>query len=146
MSKGIYLALRKTAASNATIWQRIFAAVTRWRLCSNYCHAGIVVEQSMYHMTYKDGLHVSGFDKAKWDLYELPNYDVNHLHTLYNRYTTAKYDCFSLLGFILPWRVTDSSRLYCFEWCALVAGLPAKVKQHITPEDLLVDILRKVDK
>lgn len=41
------LALRRTAAENATWVQRQFAALTRWRLCSVYCHAGIVIGERM---------------------------------------------------------------------------------------------------
>ena len=33
------LALRRTAAENATWAQRQFTALTRWRLCSVYRHA-----------------------------------------------------------------------------------------------------------
>lgn len=137
----IYLALRKTAASNATRWQRIFAALTRWRLCSNYCHGGIVINSKMHHMTYKDGLHVSDFDKTKWDVYELPDYYSNRLYDLFSQYKQVKYDWFSLLGFVLPWRITDSRRMYCFEWCARVMGMP--VRQRITPEDLLIAVLHQ---
>lgn len=135
---GIYLALRKTAASNATIWQRIFAALTRWRLCSNYCHGGIVCDGQMYHMTYANGLHISDFDQVKWDLYELPDCYSRRLYDLFSQYKQVKYDWFSLLGFVLPWRITDSRRMYCFEWCARVMGLP--INKRITPEDLLTEV------
>ena len=40
-----------------------------------------------------------------------------------------------LLAFVLPWRVSDRKRLYCFEWCALAMGL--QVAGRITPELLL---------
>lgn len=141
MSTRIYLALRKTAASNATCWQRIFAALTRWRLCSNYCHGGIAINSKMHHMTYKDGLHVSGFDTDKWDLYPLSDQNSNRLYDLFIQYKQVKYDGFSLLGFVLPWRITDSKRMYCFEWCGRVLGLP--INKRITPEDLLIAVLQQ---
>ncbi len=52
------LALRRTAAENATWVQRQFAALTRWRLCSVYCHAGIVIGERMYQVNAAFGCTV----------------------------------------------------------------------------------------
>ena len=53
----------------------------------------------------------------------------------------TRYDWFSLLAFVLPWRVRDKSRMYCYEWCWL-----AMTGEHpscrVTPEMLLVEALK----
>ena len=41
---------------------------------------------------------------------------------------------------LLPWRVSDRKRLYCFEWCALAMGLP--MAGRITPELLLCAVMK----
>lgn len=53
------LALRRTAAEDATWWQRLFAWATRVRLVSDYCHGGIVINGMMYQVNAARGLHVS---------------------------------------------------------------------------------------
>ena len=45
----MYLALKRTPASDATRAQREFAALTKWRLCSQYSHGGIVLDGWLYH-------------------------------------------------------------------------------------------------
>lgn len=62
------LALRRTAAENATWWQRLFAWATRVRLVSDYCHGGIVIDSMLYQVNAARGLHISAYDPAKWDV------------------------------------------------------------------------------
>ena len=133
------LALRRTAADSATWWQRIFAWATRVRLVSDYCHGGIVIDGLLYQVNAASGLHVTGYDPEKWDLYDAPGNDDDAL-LLYRPWQHARYDYIGLLAFVTPWRFDRADRLYCFEWCALCLGL--SVECRITPERLLAAALK----
>lgn len=132
------LALRRTAAEDATWWQRLFAWATRVRLVSDYCHGGIVINGMMYQVNAARGLHVSTYDPAKWDVYDVLGSDETAL-LLFDLWQHARYDYIGLLAFVTPWRLGQSGRLYCFEWCALCLGIP--ITDRITPERLLAAAL-----
>lgn len=128
------LALRRTDAK--TFFGKLFNQLTRLRLHTEYPHGGIVIGDRLYHMTYADGLHWTDFDPDGWDLFDVAQDDL-HALSLFSARKGAKYDALSLLAFLLPWRVRDSRRLYCFEWCWLaLTGINPSTR--ITPEKLLV--------
>ena len=134
---GLYLALRRDAASNATWWQRALCALVRWRLVSQWCHGGVVCDGVLHHVTTQDGLtQTEDWTPNRWDLIELPGSARDVLQTALQAHAGAKYDWFSLLAFILPGRWSDSKRLYCFELPALVLGI--STRQRVTPERLLL--------
>lgn len=136
MRGGIYLALRQTAASSATRLQRTVCAGVRWRLVSDYCHGGIISDGVLYHSTIQRGLHsTTDFEPEKWDLILLPAHLKPRFMAVYERFEGAKYDWFSQFAFVIPARFSDSTRLYCFEFCAEVLGLDTRYR--ITPEDCL---------
>lgn len=129
------LALRRTAAENATWAQRQFAALTRWRLCSVYCHGGIVIGDRMYQANAKYGLHDCDFTPERWDLFDLGDERDAAALALFSELEGDKYDYLGVLGFGLPVR-GDADRLYCFEWCALAMGV--EPQRWMTPEKLLL--------
>ena len=131
------LALRRTAAENATWAQRQFAALTRWRLCSVYCHAGIVIGERMYQVNAAHGLHESDYTPERGDLFDVGGDDAAALE-LFDALAGARYDYLGVLGFGLPVR-GDADRLYCFEWCALAMGV--EHQRWMTPERLLLAAL-----
>lgn len=53
---GIYIAFRRTAPVGAAWWQRALCALVRWRLVSQWCHAGVVCDGVLHHVTVTDGL------------------------------------------------------------------------------------------
>lgn len=131
---GVYLALRKTDAPG--FMPRLFSRLTRGRLLTKYPHAGIVVHKDLYHITASRGMHmVYGFNSDGWDLFHV-DVDATAVVKRYALNIKAKYDWVSLLAFVLPWRVSVRSWLYCYEWCylAITGELPGK---RVTPEDLL---------
>lgn len=129
----VYLALRTSAPDG--ILQRIFYAITKWRLHTKYPHGGIVCNDDLYHCNLSNGLHKVKFDSDGWQLYSI-SVTEEEVEQLYEKYKYAKYDWFSLLGFLLPWRVTKIGWLYCFEWCYIVmTGEDAMGR--VTPEMLL---------
>ena len=137
----MHLALKRTPASDATRAQREFAALTKWRLCSQYSHGGIVLDGWLYHSTLQHGgLDRERFDMAAasagWDFVDLgPERDAA-MQLLFRLYRGTPYDLFGLLAFVLPGHYDDPQSLYCFEWCALAMGVP--LQQRMTPELLLL--------
>jgi hypothetical protein len=135
----VQLALRKT--DGKTLLPRLFNLATRWRLHTKYPHAGIVIDGTLYHTTLTEGLHAVPFDPEGWDVFEFGRSDA-YARAAFNARLGAEYDAISLLAFLLPWRVRDSRRLYCYEWCwlAMTAENPGV---RITPEMLLVLVNKK---
>lgn len=131
---GVYIALRKTDAPGLV--PGLFSKLTRGRLITKYPHAGVIVDGSLLHITARDGMHAtSDYRLADWDLFRV---DVPASLVL-KRFADCigcRYDWLSLLGFVLPWRVSVRDWLYCYEWVFLaVSGeLPGR---RVTPEDLL---------
>lgn len=128
-----YLALRKTLPPG--LLQVLFAKLTMVRLVTRYPHAGIVMGGTLYHTTFAHGVHSIPFDNAGWDLFKI---DIPQ-ELLLDRFKSvkgARYDWFSLLAFVLPFRVSMGKWLYCYElaYLMMTGDIPT---QRITPEDLL---------
>lgn len=139
---GLYLALRRDAASNATWWQRALCALVRWRLASDYCHAGVVCDGVLHHVTTHDGLtQTQDWTPARWDLVRLPDSLWPVFMGTLTWHAGARYDWFSLLAFVLPGRYSDRKRLYCMELPAIVLGV--STSERVTPERLLLASIRK---
>ena len=133
---GIYIAFRRTAPVGAPWWQRALCALVRWRLVSQWCHAGVVCDGVLHHVTVTDGLtSTDDWTPARWELFALPDSSRDVLQTALQAHAGAKYDWFSLLAFLLPGRWSDRRRLYCFELPALVLGI--STRQRVTPERIL---------
>ena len=133
---GIYVAFRRTAAVGAPWWQRALCALVRWRLVSQWCHAGIVCDGVLHHVTVTDGLtSTDDWTPSRWELFALPDSSRDVLQTALQAHAGAKYDWFSLIAFLLPGRWSDHRKLYCFELPALVLGI--STRQRVTPERIL---------
>ena len=133
---GIYVAFRRTAPVGAPWWQRALCALVRWRLVSQWCHAGVVCDGVLHHVTTQDGLtKTEDWTPRRWDLVRLPESRRADLAYALREYKGAQYDWFSLLAFALPGRWSDGKRLYCFELPAIVLGMDTR--QRVTPELLL---------
>ena len=138
---GIYIAFRRTAAVGAPWWQRALCALVRWRLVSQWCHAGVVCDGVMHHVTVTDGLtSTDDWTPARWELFAMPDSSRDVLQSALQAHAGAKYDWFSLIAFLLPGRWSDGKRLYCFELPALVLGI--STRQRVTPERILTAITK----
>lgn len=135
------LALRSTSANDANRIERAFAALTRWRLASQWCHAGIVVGDQLYHANARHGLHASSYTPARWWLLDLGHEHDQHALRLFRELQGAGYDYLGALGFGLPCIEGAPDRLYCFEWCALAMDIAPH--RWMTPERLLAAIATK---
>lgn len=135
------LALKKSPASDAGLWDRLVAWAIKARLVSAYCHGGIVIDGDLYHAQLAKGLHcvkAGDWSPEKWDLFEMPGNDERVLEQ-FRSFKGAPYDWISLMSFIgVP--AQDRDRLYCFEWCwlAITADQPT---DRVTPERLLIEVL-----
>lgn len=130
----MHLALKH--GTEGSFFQRLFYLLTRARLVTSYAHAGIVVDGFLFHTNLGNGLHREVFDRVGlWTLFEIP--DNADMRALFAQHAGTPYDWFSLLAFVLPWRVRDRQRLYCYEWCwmAMTGESPGF---RVTPEMLLV--------
>lgn len=116
----------------------LFSLATRARLVTQWPHAGIVLNGTLLHATLAGGLHASAFTGGSgWDLIDLPEQIAPQAQGLFDKHKGAQYDAISLLAFLLPWRVSDSTRMYCYEWCwfAMSGQNPS---WRVTPEQLLL--------
>lgn len=133
----MYLALK--TKSDSGLFQRLFYWLTKWRLLTEYPHAGIVQDGLLFHSNLENGLHAVQFDPHGWVLLPVP--DLHNARDLFEFHRGTDYDWFSLLGFVLPWQVRDGDRMYCYEWCWL--AMTGKVHPgRVTPEMLLALVHR----
>ena len=71
---GIYVAFRRAAPVGAAWWQRAICALVRWRLVSQWCHAGVVCDGVLHHVTATDGLtRTDDWTPSRWELFALPD-------------------------------------------------------------------------
>lgn len=130
-----YLALRKSAPQG--VIKKLITYLIKWRLHTKYPHAGIVEDGILYEMT-THGLVSSKSLLGDWDLF--PVVCQQSAKATYDKLLGIEYDYFSEIGFVLPIKVRDSKRIYCYEFCyQVITGNQANDK--ITPEILLA--LRK---
>lgn len=130
----MHLALQHTQ-TNPSLFSRIFSLLVKVRLVTNYPHGGIVEDGMLRQCNFAKGLHEVPFNPEGWHVFEVPDL-VPGGDQLFEALKGTPYDSFSLLAFLLPWRVRDSKRLYCFEWAWLrMTGQSPNFR--VTPEALL---------
>jgi hypothetical protein len=137
------LALRRTAEPGATAIQKLGCDIIKARLVSQFCHGGIVVDDSLLHATSSRGLHKlsrTQWSPDGWLLLDCGDGADQRVLDLFDRHQGMKYDWFSLLAFV-GFRASDIKRLYCFEWCwwAMTGHAPS---QRITPEMLILESMK----
>ena len=132
-----YLALRHTSPPG--VLQSLFARLTKARLVTQYPHAGIMIDGVLYEATFKHGVRSVKFDQTGWHLFTIDKVDKNDLLTRFKQVEGRPYDSFSLLGFVVPFRVTVAKWFYCYELCSFMldGNIPAK---RVTPETLLTKV------
>jgi len=129
------LALRKTPASNAPWNAKLASWAIKVRLVSQYSHGGLVIGDTLYHST-THGLHCEPYSPEHWELFDLGDSLDESTLAEFKRRDGTGYDWFSLLAFVLPGKISDKRRLYCFEWCWLgMTGISPTYR--VTPEMLL---------
>jgi hypothetical protein len=132
--------LRKEVEDGRGLMAKVGASIIRARIVSDYYHAGIVIGGRLIHSTAADGLHDVPYFPTGWVAYDLGTDRDAEVLALYEKLKGAGYDWFSLLAFVLPGRISDARRWYCFEWVlyCLTGVIPTT---RITPETLLTQII-----
>lgn len=122
----------------------LFALLIRWRLCTHYPHAGMVVGGQLFEATLARGVHQTTAPGFGWLLIPVDVPADVVLARLQAR-MGRPYDWLSLLAFVLPWRIRWSRADYCYEvcWYALTGEKP---RGTVTPEDLALLALQKNQK
>lgn len=128
----VYLAFKHVAPKG--FWRRAFHWLTAFRLVTRFPHGGIVQNGVLYHTDLTNGAHRVAFNDVGWDLFDT-GLEAD-MEEVFRPLAGTPYDSFGLLVFVLPWNVSDSSRMYCFElmW-RMVTGQNPKFK--VVPEMLL---------
>lgn len=134
----VFLALRKTPPSG--VFQRAFFYATKIRLLTAYPHAGVLVGDTLLETTLLSGPRKIKFVKDGWDLFRLPINSDTVMHR-FDKVQNARYDWISLIGFVLPWRVSKSNWFYCYE-LALYLMNGTVPNFRVTPEKLLSEVYR----
>lgn len=141
------LALRHTIPKDSNWVAKIADSITRFVLHTKWGHSGLVIGNTLYHATAKHGLIKEEFDPEGWDTFDLGPEGDSYLTDLFlyrQRTKQTKYDWFSLLAFtflgLFFKRITDSSRVYCHEWCYEVMTRRQPTTK-ITPEALLKEYI-----
>jgi len=132
-----YLALRHTSPPG--FFQGLFADLTKARLVTRYPHAGIVIDGVLYDATLKNGVKAQTFDSTGWDLFKIEKTDKETMISRFKQVEGRPYDWFSLLAFVVPFRVSVAQWFYCYELCSFMLDGNNPVKR-ITPETLLTKI------
>lgn len=138
----IYLALKKTAPKG--LFAKAFFYLTKARLVTKYPHAGVMIDGLVYEINFKNGAQILNFVKEEWDLFPV-NVNSDTVKDRFNNVCDAQYDWFSLIGFVLPWRVSKENWLYCYElaFYLLTGALP---QGRVVPETLLAEVCRGQEK
>lgn len=132
-----YLALRHTSPQG--LLQGWFAQLTKTRLVTKYPHSGIVIDGLLYQATLKNGVHSTKFDPAGWDLFKLDEAAKAEMLTRFTQVEGSRYDWFSLLAFVVPFRVAVAKWFYCYELCSFMLDGNTP-NQRVTPEILLTKV------
>ncbi len=133
----LHVALRKELGPSAAGTSKVFSKAVGARLVTHYSHGGLLLNNDLLHSTYKDGLHKAAIlMEDRWDLFRVPEALEPFVASRFKYMQGTKYDAVSLFAFLLPWRVRDSKRMYCFEW--MWYGLTGTIPNfRVTPEMLL---------
>lgn len=130
------LALRIGPAQGAGALESLAASIIEERLVTSYPHAGILIDDLLYHATARGGLKREPLPGDNWLLIDVGDVRDAEAVALYQRLGRVGYDWFSLLAFA-GLKASDSSRLYCYEWCwmAMTGRIP---RGRVTVERLLL--------
>lgn len=146
------IALRRDAATGATALQRLFCKLIKLRLVSQFCHGGVDIDGTLYHITATHGPHTLGpgqWNPDAWLLVDVGGDDAKAIE-LFNDFREPPlglfqraiyklvngYDWFSLLAFVGP-MIRVGWLMYCFELCWLMRKGESPTFR-VTPEMLIL--------
>lgn len=148
----MYLALRRLPATDATWLDKFFLQVIKSRLVTEFPHAGIVINGTLFHATARHGFcKADDYTPERWELIDLGSErdaialaKAEELLALGTGYDFAEILDFTPLHWAVKLarkvpelRVLLDNLLYCYQWCylAMTGKYPA---ERVTAETLLV--------
>ena len=128
----------------------------RKRTKSKYSHVELVLEldsqNNMLCVSSKPGVGVRcdliHLNKNEWDLYEFDERLFSAKSYVVNFYLITKnasYDYLGVLSFVSKVK-EDFKKFFCSEWIACALGFSTFDACHMSPEDLLIAVSKKVKK
>lgn len=134
------IALYKGPPSNR--WRLLAHKIICWVTGEPWSHAELVVPGGSWGASYIDGgvrfKERISFDDGKWELFTIEGDEASAVQW-FKDHEGQGFDMFGLLGFILPWRVSDRTRWFCFEAIAAALGLP---NSHRAKASDLIKVIR----
>ena len=110
--------------------------LVRWWTKSQYSHVEVVVGDTWYSSSPRDGgvrMKKIEYKPEDWDLVEYKGVSETAVHELYRKTKGCKYDFVGiLLSQWLPLRIQSKGKWYCSEWCAKLKYS----KTNVNPEEL----------
>lgn len=108
-----------------------------WRTSGPFSHCELIDAQGQgWTSSWRDGgvrCKQLDLDSGRWRLVEVPG-DPAEALAWFEAHRGQSYDVFGLLGWVLPWRVSDRTRWFCSEAVAEAMGLAQTWR--ISPNDL----------
>lgn len=138
------LVFRREVEKQASVLDKAGSALIKGRLVSDFYHGGVVLNGTLMHSTASKGLHSLPFNPQGWVIYDAGSGRDAEALDLFIKHEGSAYDWFSLCAFVVPWRMSDAQRWYCFEWqwYCLTGEVPTF---RVTPEKLFQKILDGVN-
>jgi hypothetical protein len=122
----------------------LFARLIRWRLVTDYPHAGIVAGATLFHSTLADGVHPKDWPATAGGWLLLPTtVPMEVAMERIGHRVGLPYDWPSLLAFVLPVSVRWSKADYCFEFCWYVLTGERPIGR-VTAEQLLALVAQQL--
>jgi len=120
----------------------LFNRYTRWRLHTQFPHAGIVVGTYLYHSTFLRGVHKVPFvNDGNWTLFKT-KVDAKTIAQRFQNIKGLRYDWKGLLSFVIPFYTGLTKWLFCYE-VAYYLLIEKFATEIVTPEILLCKVLNE---
>lgn len=120
-----------------TWWRQLAHRLVCWRTRGAYSHCELIDGEGQgWTASWMDGgvrRKAIDFGSGHWDVITVAG-DLEAAVAWFRAHQGQGYDVFGLLGWVLPWRVSDRRRWFCSEAIATAMGLVNA--WHISPNDL----------
>lgn len=151
------VALRKTPAVDATFIERVAVETIEARLATRWPHAGLVIDDYLYHASGRKNLEKTKLTPARWDLIDVGNSNDQFAIDLFNELISkgGKYDWIELLDFtpLRPFvklahkneKLSNwlNNNVYCYQF-VLWSLTKEKPTKRATPELILFESLKLI--
>ena len=97
--------------------------VIKWWTKSQYSHVEVVVGDTWYSSSPRDGgvrsMRMEDYNAEHWDIIDYPGVSASDVFDLFRKTKGSKYDFIGILfSQVLPIGLHSSTKWYCSEWAA----------------------------